>query len=51
MQTYLEMPLHEKSADIETELNNAHDNIMTENVTLEQGLSDMTDGVQSVLNS
>ena len=51
VQTYLEMPLHEKSADIETELNNAHDNIMTENVTLEQGLSDMTDGVQSVLNS
>lgn len=48
--TYLEMPLHEKSADIETALNQAHDNIMTENVTIDEGLAEMTEGVQAALN-
>lgn len=50
VQTYLEMPLHEKSADIETVLNQAHDNIMTENVTIEEGIAEMNEGVADVLN-
>ena len=41
--TYLEMPIHDKSAEIEVALNECHDNIMTENVSLEQGLLDMTE--------
>ncbi|WP_080835503.1 MULTISPECIES: ABC transporter substrate-binding protein [Cohnella] len=49
--TYLEMPLHEKSADIELILNEAHDNIMTSNVTIDEGLQDMTTRVKQVLGS
>lgn len=47
--TYLEMPLHEKSADIETVLNQAHDNIMTENATVEEGIKQMNDGVAAII--
>lgn len=50
VKTYLEMPLHEKSADIETVLNQAHDNIMTENVTIDEGIAEMNEGVQAILN-
>ena len=46
---YLEMPMHPKSADIETALNNSHDNIMTENISIEDGLAEMTRDVQDVL--
>lgn len=49
--TYLEMPMHEKSADIETVLNQAHDNIMTENATVDEGIQQMNEGVQAILNS
>ncbi|MUG65089.1 ABC transporter substrate-binding protein [Paenibacillus sp. 7541] len=49
--TYLEMPLHDKSADIEVILNEAHDSIMTQNTTIEQGLEDMTTRVQLILNN
>lgn len=49
VKTYLEMPLHEKSADIETVLNQAHDNIMTENVTVDEGIKEMNDGVSAIL--
>lgn len=49
-QIYLEMPMHDKSADIEVVLNEAHDNIMTENVTIEDGLKTMTDGVKAILD-
>ncbi|SMF01099.1 carbohydrate ABC transporter substrate-binding protein, CUT1 family (TC 3.A.1.1.-) [Paenibacillus barengoltzii J12] len=49
--TYLEMPLHEKSADIEVVLNEAHDNIMTKNATIDEGLADMEKRVQEVLNN
>lgn len=49
--TYLEMPMHEKSADIEVILNEAHDNIMTKNTTIDQGLADMKSRVQLVLEN
>lgn len=49
--TYLEMPLHEKSADIEVVLNEVHDSIMTKNTTIDKGLEDMTTRVQQVLNN
>ncbi|MDF2938570.1 MAG: sugar transporter substrate-binding protein, partial [Paenibacillaceae bacterium] len=49
VKTYLEMPLHEKSAEIEVVLNEVHDNIMTKNVTIDKGLSDMKTRVQAVL--
>ncbi|MNI46915.1 Bacterial extracellular solute-binding protein [compost metagenome] len=51
VQTYLEMPMHEKSADIEVILNEAHDNIMTKNVSIDQGLKDMNTRVQQLLNN
>lgn len=49
VKTYLEMPLHEKSAEIEVVLNEVHDNIMTKNVTIDKGLADMKTRVQAVL--
>jgi ABC-type sugar transport system, periplasmic component len=49
--TYLEMPMHEKSADIEIILNENHDNIMTKNTTIEQGLADMNKRVELVMNN
>ena len=51
VKTYLEMPMHEKSADIEVVLNQAHDNIMTENCTIEEGIQAMNEGVQAILNA
>ncbi len=51
VKTYLEMPMHEKSADIEVILNEAHDNIMTKNTTIDQGLADMKSRVQQILNN
>lgn len=47
--TYLEMPVHEKSSEIETVLNEAHDNIMTEGVTIDEGIAEMTEGVKAIL--
>jgi multiple sugar transport system substrate-binding protein len=47
--TYLEMPLHERSADIEIILNEAHDNIMTKNSTVADGLNEMNDRVSKLL--
>jgi multiple sugar transport system substrate-binding protein len=47
--TYLEMPLHERSADIETVLNEAHDAIMTGNITVAQGIAQMNDRVGRIL--
>jgi multiple sugar transport system substrate-binding protein len=46
---YLEMPLHERSADIEIILNEVHDNIMTGNATVEQGIREMNDRVGKLL--
>jgi multiple sugar transport system substrate-binding protein len=47
--TYLEMPVHEKSSEIETILNDAHDNIMTGNCTIDEGIADMNEQISAVL--
>ncbi len=48
--TYLEMPLNDKSADIEVVLNSHHDNIMTRNVSIRDGLSQMSREVKAIIN-
>lgn len=47
--TYLEMPVHEKSSDIEVILNLYHDAIMTDNTSIEDGIADMNTEVQALL--
>ena len=47
--TYLEMPMHEKSADIEVVLNECHDNIMTKNTTIDQAITDMNTRIAEIL--
>lgn len=49
--TYLEMPMHEKSGDIDKALNDAHDLIMTENVSIDDGIAQMNTDVQALLGS
>ncbi|GHV42480.1 sugar ABC transporter substrate-binding protein [Spirochaetia bacterium] len=46
---YLEMPLHDKSADIEIVLNENHDAIMTGNSTVQQAVQDMNTRVGQIL--
>ena len=46
---YLEMPVSNKSSEIEIVLNEAHDNIMTGNSTIDEGLADMNEKVGAVL--
>ena len=48
-QLYLEMPLHDKSAEIEVVLNEYHDQIMTENMSVDEGLAEMGRRVDEVL--
>lgn len=48
--TYLEMPVHEFSSEIETILNTAHDNIMSGNSTIDDGIKYMNTEVQKLLN-
>lgn len=48
-QTYLEMPVNPKAGEIELVLNRAHDLIMTENVSIEEGIREMNEGVSAVL--
>lgn len=47
--TYLEMPLHERSAELEIILNEGHDSIMTEAMSLDEGIADMNEKVQEIL--
>jgi multiple sugar transport system substrate-binding protein len=47
--TYLEMPLHEKSADIEVVLNECHDGIMTKNTAVNAGITQMNERVGRIL--
>jgi len=47
--TYLEMPLHEKSADIEVVLNENHDAIMTGNKSVQDAIRDMNTRVGKIL--
>lgn len=48
-QTYLEMPLHEKSSDIELVLNECHDDIMTGNKSIDEAIQDMNQRVSDIL--
>ena len=48
-QLYLEMPLHDKSAEIEVVLNEFHDQIMTGNMSVDEGLAEMGRRVDEVL--
>ena len=48
-QLYLEMPLHDKSAEIEVVLNEFHDQIMTGNMSVDDGLAEMGKRVDAVL--
>jgi len=48
---YLEMPMHDRSADIELILNEAHDNIMTKNSSIEQGIAEMNERVGRLLKN
>lgn len=47
--TYLEMPVHANSSEIETILNTAHDNIMSGNSTIDEGIEYMNIEVQKLL--
>ncbi|MDD4301179.1 MAG: sugar ABC transporter substrate-binding protein [Sphaerochaeta sp.] len=47
--TYLEMPLHEKSAEIEVVLNQVHDEIMTNNISVDGGIKKMNEQIQKIL--
>lgn len=47
--TYLEMPVHEFSSEIETILNTAHDNIMSGNSSIDEGISYMNSEVSKLL--
>lgn len=49
VKTYLEMPMNAKSAEIETELNDAHDAIMTKSVSIDDGLKKMGEAVKPLL--
>lgn len=47
---YLEMPLSDKASEIETVLNAEHDAIMTESETIDEGIANMNEQVQAILN-
>ena len=46
--TYLEMAVNPNAAKIEVVLNRAHDAIMTDNTSVDDGLKEMTDGVKAI---
>lgn len=46
---YLEMPVHQKSSEMEVVLNEAHDNIMTGNMTIDEGIADMNEKISAIL--
>lgn len=48
-QVYLEMPMHDKAADIETILNEAHDGIMTGAMSVDEGIEKMNTEVGALL--
>ncbi len=47
---YLEMPLHDRAAEIEVVLNQNHDAIMTGSVSIDEGLANMSSQVQKILS-
>ncbi|NTB87524.1 ABC transporter substrate-binding protein [Agrobacterium tumefaciens] len=46
--SFLEMPVNPNAARIEVVLNRAHDSIMTDNISIDDGLKEMTDGVKAI---
>ena len=48
-QVYLEMPMHDKAADIEVVLNEAHDGIMTGAITVDEGIEKMNTEIGAIL--
>jgi multiple sugar transport system substrate-binding protein len=46
--SYLEMAVNPNAARIEVVLNRAHDSIMTDNISIEAGLKEMTEGVAAL---
>ncbi|WP_105382722.1 ABC transporter substrate-binding protein [Neorhizobium alkalisoli] len=46
--SFLEMAVNPNAAKIEVVLNRAHDSIMTDNISIEDGLKEMTDGVKAI---
>ena len=48
---YLEMPLHERSAEIEIVLNEAHLEIMTGEMTIDEGIEEMNERVGQILGN
>ena len=49
-QIFLEIAYRDKAPEIETVLNAGHDNIMTYNCTVDEGIAQMTKDVQAILN-
>jgi len=47
-QRYLEMPVDPHAPEIEVVLNRAHDNIMTDNETIDEGIAEMNAGVAEI---
>jgi multiple sugar transport system substrate-binding protein len=47
-QRYLEMPVDPKAAQIDVVLNRAHDEIMTDNISIDDGLAEMAKGVAEI---
>jgi multiple sugar transport system substrate-binding protein len=47
--TYLEMPANDKSSEIETVLNEQHDLIMTGEVSVDEAIQAMNEGVQAII--
>ncbi len=46
--TYLEMPVDLKAAEYELVLNRVHDEIMTENISIDDGIAEMNEGVADI---
>ena len=46
--TYLEMPVDLKAAEYELVLNRVHDEIMTENISVDDGIKEMNEGVAGI---
>jgi len=46
---YLEMPLHERSGDIEAVLNEVHNEILSYAITIDEGITEMNERVQAIL--
>ncbi|CAN7625569.1 ABC transporter substrate-binding protein [Neorhizobium tomejilense] len=46
--SFLEMAVNPNAAKIEVVLNRAHDSIMTDNISIGDGLKEMTDGVKAI---